>query len=68
MGKPILSMSNLKRIFSDSLPIIINYNTLLYNELFPRIESWSPSVSIGDVFLRFVSILVSVGGFSEVKN
>lgn len=54
--KPILKDKYLQIIFSDSIQVIINYNTKLLKDLKPRLQNWTPSSCIGDIFIEIVSL------------
>lgn len=50
-GEPILSKFEYKMIFGE-IDTIIGINTVLYEQMHPRMETWSDQSLIGDVFLK----------------
>ena len=45
-------------IFPETLKVIINYNEQLLELLTPRVNSWSPTQKIGDVFVSIVCVII----------
>eukprot|EP01103_Thecamoeba_quadrilineata_P005211 TRINITY_DN15037_c0_g1_i1.p1 TRINITY_DN15037_c0_g1~~TRINITY_DN15037_c0_g1_i1.p1 ORF type:complete len:1038 (-),score=173.55 TRINITY_DN15037_c0_g1_i1:67-3180(-) len=54
--KPFVSSTELRKIFSE-IEAILNVNRKLLNDLSPRIDQWTPSQLIGDVFLFLFNFL-----------
>lgn len=54
--KPMMSIEEFKSIFS-SLDIIKSYNEQLLSNITPRIENWSPTQKIGDIFVEMAGFL-----------
>lgn len=51
-----LDRNQIKTLFSD-IEVILNFNITLQTEIETRIQTWSPSHVISDIFLRIMSFL-----------
>lgn len=54
--KPMMTKEEFKSIFS-SVDIIRSYNEQLLEKIKPRIENWSPTQKIGDIFVEMAGFL-----------
>jgi hypothetical protein len=53
-GKPIVPDECLTAMFSPSLPVILNYNSMFLEMLLPKMEAWTYHQCVGEVFAKTV--------------
>jgi hypothetical protein len=52
--KMVISRESIRRLFSDVLEVIASFNAQLLDQLKLRLDNWSDSQTMGDVFLELV--------------
>ena len=55
-GKPIIPDQCLEAMFSPSLPVILNYNSIFLEMLLPKMEEWTCHSCVGEIFAKTVSL------------